>query len=441
MTDIPQAVKPPRPKRRASHLKSLFLKLYRIAILILIICLIRDYFVRQRVQGESPIELQEVRKLLPAAHSLKVDHSDRMGLFVLDEKQKTVGYAIRTSPVSDDIIGYCGPSDTLIVFNSQTDQILGISVRSSGDTTSHVNDVRQNEYWMNLWKEYGWNRIANLDLQSGEVEGVSGATMTSMGIAHAIAHRIRFSEQKTQEDPPFLFRGKDATIIGFCVVACLITFTRLKRIHWLRKFFKLVALIYLGFWTGDLLAESLFAGWARYAVPWRTVFGLVVLAAVAVLIPWTTRRNVYCQSICPHGTAQEFLGRLLPARSKWKIRPDIKRALRWIPALLIGLILLILFLGIPIDLAELEAFDAYLLASAGIASIIIAVVGLVASLFVPQAYCHYGCPTGAIFEFVRSHGRADHFGRSDLVAGLFLVLAMILNRYADQLQQILLNGL
>jgi hypothetical protein len=439
MTDLPQAVKPPSPKRRASQFKSLSLKLYRITILVLIVCLIRDYFVRLRVQGKAPIELREVQKFIPAAHSLQVDHSERMGLFVLDEKQRTVGYAIRTSPVSDDIIGYCGPSDTLIVFNSQTDHIVGISIRSSGDTTSHVNDVRQNEYWMNLWKDYGWNQIAALDLRSGEIEGVSGATMTSMGIAHAIAHRIRSSEQQIQADPPFLFRAKDATIIAFCIGACLITFTRLKRIHWLRKLYKLVAMIYLGFWTGDLLAESLFAGWARYAVPWRTVFGLVVLAAVAVLIPWTTRRNVYCQSICPHGTAQEFLGRVLPARSKWKIRPDIKRALRWIPALLIGLILTILFLRIPVDLAELEAFDAYLLASAGIASIVIAVAGLIASLFVPQAYCHYGCPTGAIFEFVRSHGRADHFGRSDLVAGLLLILAIVLNQYADQLQLLLLQ--
>ncbi|WP_417393286.1 4Fe-4S binding protein [Gimesia sp.] len=439
MTDLPQAVKPSPTKRRASHFKSLFLKLYRIAILVLIIFLIRDYFVRLRVQGKAPIELQEVQKLLPAAASLQVDHSERRGLFVLDQAQEPIGYAIRTSPVSDDIIGYCGPSDTLIVFTPQADRIVGISIRSSGDTTSHVNDIRQNEYWMNLWKEYGWHDIADVDLRSGEIEGVSGATMTSMGIAHAIAHRIRFSEQKTQADPPFQFRAKDAAIIAFCIGACLITFTRLKRIHWLRKLYKLVAMLYLGFWTGDLLAESLFAGWARYAVPWRTVSGLVALAAVAVLIPWTTRRNVYCQSICPHGTAQEFLGKVIPPRSKWKIRPDIKRALRWIPPLLIGLILTIIFLRLPIDLAELEAFDAYLLTSAGIASIIIAVVGLVASLFVPQAYCHYGCPTGAIFEFVRSHGRADHFGRSDLVGGLFLLLAFVFNRYAEQIQQLLLS--
>ncbi|MFK7778326.1 MAG: 4Fe-4S binding protein, partial [Gimesia sp.] len=155
----------------------------------------------------------------------------------------------------------------------------------------------------------------------------------------------------------------------------------------------------------------------------------------AILIPWTTRRNIYCQNICPHGTAQEFLGRIVPAKRKWKIRPDVKRALRWIPGLLLGIILIIIFFDIPIDLAELEAFDAYLLTSAGVVSIGIAITGLLASLFVPQAYCHYGCPTGAVFEFMRSHGRADHFGRADFVAGLFLLMTILFNQYADLIKQ------
>lgn len=261
--------------------------------------------------------------------------------------------------------------------------------------------------------------------------------MTSMGIAHAIVHRIQYSHQRAQTRPAFQFRSQDAILLLFVIGAALITFTRLKHVHRLRKLFKWTAFIYLGFVSGDLLAESLFAGWAKYAVPWRQLSGLVVLAALAVFVPWTTRRNLYCQNICPHGTAQEFLGKLVPAKRKWKIRADVKRALRWIPVLLLLLILCIIFLDLPIDLAELEAFDAYLLASAGIVSIWIAVTGLLASLFVPQAYCHFGCPTGTIFEFVRSHGRADRFGKSDFVAGLLLMMTLMLNQYAEMLKQIL----
>ncbi|MEQ9067104.1 MAG: 4Fe-4S binding protein [Gimesia chilikensis] len=415
------------------------MKLYRLTVLILIVWLIRDYYIRIRVQGKAPVELHEVKAILPRAESLSVDHSDRMGLFVLDENNQTIGYAIRTSPVSDEIIGYCGPSDTLVVFEQKTGKVAGLAIRSSGDTTSHVNDVRANQYFMDRWKEYAWDQIAGLDLERGEIEGVSGATMTSMGLAYAIRNRIRYSKQQEQSVTPFRFAAKDAFLISFTLGACLLTFTRLKRFHWLRKIFKIAAFIYLGFVTGDLLAESLFAGWAKYSVPWRQLSGLVLLAGAAILVPWSSRRNIYCQTLCPHGTAQEFLGKIIPHQKKFKIKPDVKRALRWIPGLLLGLILVIIFLKLPVDLAELEAFDAYLLTSAGIASILIAVSGLVASIFVPQAYCHYGCPTGTIFEFVRSHGRADHFGKSDFVAGLFLMLALTLNQYAEQFQQLLLQ--
>lgn len=435
MTELPLVRLPPKSPRPMSHLRSTALKVYRIAILVLIIFLIRDFYVRIRVQGTSPIVLKEIKTILPQAHSLKIDHSDRMGLFILDQAHQPIGYAVRTSPVSDEIIGYCGPSDTLLIFDHATEKVVGLSIRSSGDTTSHVKDVRDNRYFMNLWKQYSWDELTNLDLIQEEIEGVSGATMTSMGIAHAIVHRLQYSNQKTNVIQPFRFQSKDVFIILFCVGACLITFTRLKHFHWLRKLFKGAAFVYFGFLSGDLLAESLFAGWAKYSVPWKQMFGLVLLAALAVLIPWSTRRNFYCQSICPHGTAQEFLGKIVPAKHKWKIHPDIKRALKWTPALLIGIIITIIFLELPIDLAELEAFDAYLLASAGIASIIIAISGLFASLFVPQAYCHYGCPTGTIFEFVRSHGRADHFSKSDFIAILFLLLAFFLNQYAEQLKQ------
>ena len=79
------------------------------------------------------------------------------------------------------------------------------------------------------------------------------------------------------------------------------------------------------------------------------------------------------------------------------------------------------------DLAGLEPFAAYILRSAGLATLTVAAVGLVASFFVPQAYCRFGCPTGALLNFVRARGAADRFSRRDAVA-LFLVgLAALLN--------------
>jgi NosR/NirI family nitrous oxide reductase transcriptional regulator len=108
------------------------------------------------------------------------------------------------------------------------------------------------------------------------------------------------------------------------------------------------------------------------------------------------------------------------------LRPDFARGLRWLPPLLLALVVVVSVLVLPIDLAHLEPFDAYVLQSAGVATGAIALVGLVASLFVPMAYCHYGCPTGALLEFIRRHGRADRFGRRDVGALLLLGLAGLL---------------
>ncbi len=43
-----------------------------------------------------------------------------------------------------------------------------------------------------------------------------------------------------------------------------------------------------------------------------------------------------------------------------------------------------------------------------------------------MAYCKYGCPTGAIFSFLRSHGKADRFGRRDWAAAAMVLLAITL---------------
>ena len=89
---------------------------------------------------------------------------------------------------------------------------------------------------------------------------------------------------------------------------------------------------------------------------------------------------------------------------------------------------------LPLDLAEVEPFDAYLIRTAGIATVVIAVIGLVAAAVIPMAYCKYGCPTGFVLSFVRSHGPADRFSRRDLVAAMLLLLVVALSWQYETVQ-------
>ena len=92
-----------------------------------------------------------------------------------------------------------------------------------------------------------------------------------------------------------------------------------------------------------------------------------------------------------------------------------------VPGVLLGLALVSVLIGWPLNLAAIEPFDAWSWRAAGVASIVIALVGLAASLFVPQAYCHFGCPTGALLSFIRSAGSSDRWTARDGTALILLI--------------------
>jgi polyferredoxin len=180
--------------------------------------------------------------------------------------------------------------------------------------------------------------------------------------------------------------------------------------------------VYLGFLNGDMLSQALIVGWAQNGIPWRLGPGLVILSAAALLTPAVTKRQLYCHHICPYGAAQQLLrGRVSRRR---RIARHWRRWLQLIPPVLLVLVVLTAMLHWPINLAGIEPFDAFLFWIAGTAALTIAVVGLAASALVPMAYCRFGCPTGAMLEYVRYQGQSDRFSRRDALAAGLLLLAL-----------------
>jgi hypothetical protein len=402
------------------------LQLYRLGILVAIAWIIRAHHVRLRIEGHAPIELSEVRAVFPTAAELRPDAGGRAGMWVHDEAGAPLGYVLRTSPHTDGIIGYRGWTDTLVAFDPAS-RVVGVRVRSSQDTTDHVRDVVEDRHFLKLWNGKPWDEVARTPPLEAGIEGVSGATMTSMAIAEGVQRRLQAADSALAVTlPPFRIRARDAGLAAIVAAGCVLAFTGTYGRRWLRRGFQALVVAYIGFINGDLLAQSLFVGWAQSGAPWRTAPGLVLLAAAALAVPWATGRPLYCQQLCPHGAAQEWLHARAPRRWRISLPKDFAAGLRWLPALLLALVIIVCVLVLPIDLAHLEPFDAYLLTAAGAATIAIAVAGLIASLFVPMAYCHYGCPTGALLEFLRSRGRADHFTRRDVAAAFLVALAFVL---------------
>jgi polyferredoxin len=145
-----------------------------------------------------------------------------------------------------------------------------------------------------------------------------------------------------------------------------------------------------------------------------------MLSVVALLIPTLTGKNVYCSRLCPHGAAQGLAGSSVSKRfglpGKWH------RAFRNVPWLLLVVIWALAFAGQDLPFADAEPFEIWSAGFRALLPALIFTVGLIAAFFVPQAYCHYGCPTGAMLNFL-THAPAT-FTRRDGVAGMLVIAAL-----------------
>ena len=409
-------------------IKTWLLQLYRLAVLVAIAWLIRGHHDQLRVQGDWPITVAEVRTFLPEAHRLVVDSGERGGLEVRNAAGEKIGYTVRTMPESREIVGYSGPSDVLVVFDAE-DKGVGIAFRHSYDTPSHVEDVKLDYFFMESWNGRTWDAIAEIeDMNEAEIYSVTGATRTSEAVAESITHRLAIASGQEGMDRSVQWEWRDFALLGFLAGGLLFAFQKKKSVQKWRWIYSIATILLLGFWLGDLIAQSLLVGWVESRVPWEATPGLVLFVLAAFLLPWFTRQPLYCQFICPHGNLQRWAMKVVPAGWKRPLPGDGKWIGRWIPVMLLAVVLGVSFLQLDLDLAGIEPFDAYLVKSAGLATILVAVIGLALSLFYPMIYCKYGCPTGWLLEFVRRRSGKDRFGERDWIGLGLLVLAFALSR-------------
>ena len=386
----------------------------------------------------EPPRQEDVRLLYSDAAKVEPDADSTMVWKVLGPDSVERGKLLRASPAADNNVGYQGPTDVLIAVDEQM-AVTGIAVGVSYDNEPYVGYVREDEYFRTLFNGRDLSSLAAID--GNTVEGVSGATMTSQSVARSLQLTAQAfvdeekareaAEQKQRsasaEESAGVLSGRDVIslrdmstiVITLCGVVLGMTHLRGRR--WLRIGYQFVVICWLGLMNGDMVSQALLLGWAQSGIPWQNALGLSLLTVAALLVPISTGRNVYCAQICPHGAVQQLVRRRLPWQAK--LSPRILAGLRYLPLLLIVWVMAIGLLHLPFSPVDIEPFDAWLWSIAGAATIVVAVAGLVASLFVPMAYCRFGCPTGAVLDYIGGGGKNRNH-RDTFV--LVLVFAAIL---------------
>jgi uncharacterized protein with FMN-binding domain len=384
------------------------------------------------------LETADVRPLFPTAKSLTAD-PERPSLWtVADEAGRRIGCVVRGSPAIDNIVGYQGPTDLIIGLSVPAEgdeapvqmsaaEIVGVRLGRSFDNEPYVGYVLDDRYFFKTFTAGTLSELARLDLQAAHVEGVSGATMTSLAVAEGLVAAAReqiMAEDRlaaAHESDRLRLSQRDVGTIGVTLAGVLLALSRWRGRRWIRVPFLVGLVAYLGFVNGDLVSQALLVGWTRNGVPWRRMAGPLVLVAAALLLPILTRHNVYCSHLCPHGAVQQLLS--LRLRRQWRPGRRLTRGLHFVPGLLMAWVAFVALTGIAADLVDIEPFDAYVPSIAGWPTIALFAIGLVASLFSSMAYCQYGCPTGALLSWLRRHSRRDQLNLGDALLAAACVLA------------------
>ena len=376
----------------------------------------------------DPPTLDIARKLFTSAARLRPAKDANSVWDVLDGHGAELGAMLRTSPVADNLVGYQGPSEAWVGVDSEQ-RVVGLLVGKSYDNEPYVSYVREDRYFLTLFNGRSLDELAELTTADLEVEGVSGATMTSMAIADGIlktaSHQRQARTENAAAERSFAWRYSRAWgTIAVVVAGTLIGLTSLRGNRNLRRVFQVLLIGYLGLVNGDMVSQALIVGWAQHGLPWQLAGGLVALTAAAFALPVVTGRNVYCQHLCPHGAVQQLIRNRIPWRLSVSRR--LSASLRLLPALLLFTSLLVGMGVLSLSLVDIEPFDAWVFYVAGPVTLAIAIVGLVLSCFVPMAYCRFGCPTGALLNYVRFNSRSGQWTASDTLAVTCLIVALVL---------------
>ncbi|MEM8955315.1 MAG: FMN-binding protein [Verrucomicrobiota bacterium] len=393
--------------------------------------------VSYRLRGERPnlrfpeeVSLEEARVFFSEGQDL-LEIRKRPRVFQVEgEGGEVLGHVLRTGHLADRVRGYQGPTDVLVGLDVGMETILGVRIRRSYDNERYVEDIEFDRRYFDKWKG---RAVADFDVDEYEalgLDGVSGATMTSWALGESVWMTMReLGEEEEAKGEAWggVSIRVSAREVGILVVvglSVLMAFTGLRRVRGMRLVYQLFLIGYVGLISGDMVAQALLLGWAESGVAWAVSPGLVLLVGAAFLLPAVTGRQVYCHHVCPHGALQQLIMRVVPRAHRVTVPASWDRVLVAVPSVLLGWVLLVGLLGLGVDVAGIEPFDAYVWRAAGWATVTVFVVSVVLAIFVPMGYCRYGCPTGRLLDFVRYRRGAERFGKRELLGAVFVVAAV-----------------
>lgn len=339
------------------------------------------------------IELSEVQDLFPDAQQLQL--LDTSYFAVKNAENETIGSVMLSSPYSDGIKGYAGPTPLLIALDKEG-KILQVKILANRETPGFLKSVTNAGFFES------WNGLTVDEALQKNVDAVSGATYSSKGIQNSLKARLAVVSRQSITETT----DNSALLPNICillvVIMALICFFNPQKTKTLRLVTLLLSIGILGFWRNASMSLLKFYSWLTSGITWPLEWVLIVVFALAVLLPLFTGRAFYCTYLCPMGALQELAGKA--CKKKVNVPKIVVTILLIIRKLFLLTLLILVAANAGIDLAFAEPFSVFSVQSITLFSIVFAAIVLVVSLFINRAWCRFLCPTGLLFDLVRRIG-------------------------------------
>ena len=304
-------------------------------------------------------------------------------------------FVVNTRVLAKDVQGYGGPVP-LKIHIDKDGRLTAIEAEPNAESPSFFDRAKE------LFSRWQGKTID--EALAEDVDAVSGATFSSKAIIRNVQRGLAYAKQRSQwgEDgsvgaletsaPPIV------ALIAVLLGAVVPLFTNNRRLHLVQL---VVNVVVLGLWTGTFVSYTLFlrlfaGGVSLSAI--GTLAAPLLMLIVALLYPLAGRSGHYCAHVCPFGSAQELAGKL--SRRKLRITPRVLRVLTALRNLLWGVLMALLLTGTCTAWIDYELFTAFIYSSASVWVIVLAMLFLVLSVWVPRPYCRFVCPTGALMKSV-----------------------------------------
>ena len=319
------------------------------------------------------------------------------------EVQPDGTFVVNTRVLAKDVQGYGGPVP-LKIHIDKDGRLTAIEAEPNAESPSFFDRAKE------LFSRWQGKTID--EAMAEDVDAVSGATFSSKaiirnvqrGLAYAKQHGLADGGNGAQEESAERTvatgwtLGSIVALIAVLLGAVVPLFTNNRRLHLVQL---VVNVVVLGLWTGTFVSYTLFlrlfaGGVSLSAI--GTLAAPLLMLIVALLYPLAGRSGHYCAHVCPFGSAQELAGKL--SRRKLRITPRVLRVLTALRNLLWGVLMALLLTGTCSAWIDYELFTAFIYSSASVWVIVLAMLFLVLSVWVPRPYCRFVCPTGALMKSV-----------------------------------------